>query len=91
LTYPGREPGKRKGKEMALKLVEKFEAAKFAVFEHDTGRGVIALTGYKGSKNNAALFPDVSSALNTALAVAWGNKLSLTHRIKVSAIKEATN
>lgn len=76
---------------MSLKLVEKFEAAKFAVFEHDTGRGVIALMAYKGSKNNAALFPDVAAALNTALAVAWGNKLTLTHRIKVSAIQEAVN
>ena len=76
---------------MALKLVEKFEAAKFAVFEHNTGKGVIALTAYKGRKNNAAVFPDVSSALNTALAVAWGNKLPLTHRIKLSAIQEAVN
>ena len=76
---------------MALKLVEKFDTAKFAVFEHHTGRGVIALTGYKGRKNNAVLFPDVGSALNTALAVAWGNKLPLTHHIKLSAIQEALN
>ena len=76
---------------MPLKLVEKFDTAKFAVFEHDSGRGVIALTAYRGRKNNAAVFPDVGSALNTALAVAWGNKLPLTHRIKVSAIQEAVN
>jgi hypothetical protein len=76
---------------MDLKLVENFAASKFAVFEHSTGKGVIALTGYKGSKNNAAIYDNVAAALNTALAAAWGNSLMLTHRIKVSAIQEAIN
>lgn len=76
---------------MALQLVENFESGKFAVFQHTSGKGVIALTGYKGAKNNAAIFDSVPEALNTALAVAWGKSLNLTHRLKVSAIQEAVN
>jgi hypothetical protein len=74
---------------MSLTLIENFD--KFAVFEHTSGKGVIAQTAYKGSKNNAAIFGSVGEALNTALAVAWGNSLTLTHRIKLSAIQEAVN
>lgn len=74
---------------MALQLVENFAVSKFAVFELPSGKGVIALTGYRGSKNNAAIFDSVPDALNTALAVAWGKSLNLTHRLKVSAIQEA--
>lgn len=74
---------------MALQLVENFASSKFAVFELPSGKGVIALTGYKGSKNNAAIFDSVPDALNTALAVAWGKSLNLTHRLNVSVIQEA--
>lgn len=72
---------------MSLKLIENFD--KFAVFEHNTGKGVIAQTGYRGAKNNAAIFDNVADALNTALAVAWGKPLQLTHRIKPAVISEA--
>lgn len=76
---------------MALTLVENFAASKFAVFEHSSGKGVIALTGYKGSKNNAAIFDTVGEALNTALALAWGGNVNLTHKFKLSVIQEAVN
>ena len=76
---------------MALQLIENFATSKFAVFELPSGKGVIALTGYKGAKNNAAIFDNVPEALNTALAVAWGKSLNLTHRLKVSSIQEAVN
>lgn len=76
---------------MALTLVENFAASKFAVFEHSSGKGVIALTGYKGSKNNAAIFDTVGEALNTALALAWGGNVNLTHKFKLCVIQEAVN
>lgn len=74
---------------MSLKLIEDYPAAKFAVFEHSTGKGVIAQTAYNGAKNNAAVYDSVGEAINTSLAVAWGKPLQLTHRIKLTVIKEA--
>ena len=76
---------------MSLTLVDNYAASKFAVFELPSGKGVIALTNDRGSKNNAAVFPDVATAQDTALAVAWGRSLNLTHRIKPGVITEAVS
>jgi hypothetical protein len=62
-----------------MELVESFR--EFGVYAHKSGKGVIIIN--KNTRGlNAAVFPDVGTALNTALAVAWGNSLMLTHKLR---------
>jgi len=65
---------------MELNLVEDF--GNFSVYEHPkTGKGILMQNNYKGRKANAAVFDDVSEAMNKGLAVVWGAKVDLTYNI----------
>lgn len=63
-----------------MKLVEDYGGSKFAVYEHDTGRGVIIVDKRQG--NNAAIFDSVTQAEEKALALMWGGSVQLTHRLR---------
>lgn len=72
-----------------LKLVEDYSGNKFAVYEHDSGRGVIMVDKRQG--NNSAIFDNVARAQETALALMWGGSIQLTHRLRKPATAKAGN
>lgn len=70
-----------------LKLVEDYSGSKFAVYAHDTGRGVIMVEKRQGP--NAAIFESVAQAQEKALALMWGGSVKLTHRLRKPATEKA--
>ena len=66
---------------MSLKLIDTWEHFNFKVYEHHTGKGVI-IAKVKGRGNNGAIFDNLARAQETALALGFGGRLTLTHRFK---------
>lgn len=62
-----------------MKLINDY--SEFSVYETASGKGVIFIKNSKRG-NNAALFATSTQADATALALAFGGSVSLTHRIK---------
>jgi len=68
-----------------MKLITDY--SEFTVYETSTGKGVLFIK--KPTRgNNVALFETSTQAEATALALAFGGSVSLTHRIKKPVITE---
>lgn len=69
-----------------MKIVTDY--TEFTVYETTSGKGVLFIKKQKRG-NNAAIFGSAVQAEATALALAFGGSVSLTHRIKTPVLMEA--
>lgn len=69
-----------------MKLINDY--SEFSVYETASGRGVIYIKKSKRG-NNSAIFDSAVQADATALALAFGGSITLTHRIKQPVITNA--
>lgn len=71
-----------------MKLINDY--SEFSVYETATGKGVLFVKKQKRG-NNASIFATSAEAEATALAVAFGGSVSLTHRIKQPVVTAEVN
>ncbi len=69
-----------------MKLINDYQ--EYSVYETASGRGVIYIKKSKRG-NNAAIFDSAVQADGTALALAFGGSITLTHRIKQPVVSNA--